>query len=113
LTRTYSYEGKEGWFGKHQAQVSTQLYYFLNGKFCRFLAIGNSTLLRPEVTYLFGPGQAEGKYRLFWEGRRARAAYVEQARGFGMEGRLDVLSKAFEAQQAAQEKARLKAENAQ
>jgi hypothetical protein len=113
LTRTYSYEGKEGWFGKHQAQVSTQLYYFLNGKFCRFLAIGNSTVLRPEVTYLFGPGQAEGKYRLFWEGSRARAAYVEQARGFGMEGRLDVLSKTLEAEQAAQEKARLKAENAQ
>ncbi|MGI4735324.1 MAG: hypothetical protein ACRYG7_09115 [Janthinobacterium lividum] len=113
LTRTYSYEGKEGWFGKHQAQVSTQLYYFLNGKFCRFLAIGNPTVLRPEATYLFGPGQAEGKYRLFWEGSQARAAYVEQARGFGMEGRLDVLSKALEAEQAAQEKARLKAENAQ
>lgn len=113
LTRTYSYEGKEGWFGRHQTQVSTQLYYFLDGKFCRFLAIGNPTVLRPEVTYLFGPGQAEGKYRLFWEGSRARAAYVEQARGFGMEGRLNVLSKAFEAQQAAQEKARLKAENAQ
>jgi hypothetical protein len=30
-----------------------------------------------------------------------------------MEGRLDVLGKAFEAEQAAQEKARLKAENAQ
>lgn len=112
LTRTYSYEGKEGWFGKHQAQVSTQLYYFLDGKFCRFLAIGNPTVLRPEVTYLFGPGQAEGQYRLFWEGSRARAAYVEQARGFGLEGRLDVLSKAFEAQQAAQAKARLQAENA-
>ncbi|HET9505655.1 MAG TPA: hypothetical protein VFO93_19075 [Hymenobacter sp.] len=113
LTRTYSYEGKEGWFGQHQAQVSTQLYYFLDGNFCRFLAIGNSTVLRPEVTYLFGPGQAEGKYRLFWEGSRARAAYVEQARGFGMEGRLDVLSKAFEAEQAAQAQTKLKAENAQ
>jgi hypothetical protein len=113
LARTYAYEGKEGWFGKHQAQVSTQLYYFLDGKFCRFLAIGNPTVLRPEVTYLFGPGQAEGKYRLFWEGSRARAAYTEQARGMGMEGRLDVLSKEFEAAQAAQEKARLRAENAQ
>jgi hypothetical protein len=111
LTRTYSYEGKEGWFGKHQAQVSTQLYYFLNGRFCRFLAIGNPTVLRPEATYLFGPGQAEGKYRLFWEGSRARAAYVEQPRGMGMEGKLDVLSKAFEAEQAAQEKAQLRAEN--
>lgn len=113
LTRTYAYEGKEGWFGKHQAQVSTQFYYFMNGKFCRFLAIGNPTVLRPEVTYLFGPGQAEGKYRLFWEGSRARAAYVEQAEGFGMSGRLDVLSKTFEAEQAAREQARLKAENAQ
>jgi hypothetical protein len=113
LTHAYSYEGKDGWFGKHQAQVSTQLYYFLNGKFCRFLAIGNPTVLRPEANYLFGPGQAEGKYRLFWEGSRARAAYVEQPRGMGMEGKLDVLSKEFEAQQASQEKARLKAENAQ
>ncbi|MGI4736061.1 MAG: hypothetical protein ACRYG7_12870 [Janthinobacterium lividum] len=113
LTRTYAYEGKEGWFGKHQAQVSTQLYYFLNGKFCRFMALGNPTVLRPEATYLFGPGQAEGKYQLFWEGSRARAAYVEQARGFGMIGRLDVLSKSFEAELAAQAKARLRAENAQ
>lgn len=113
LTRAYSYEGKEGWFGKHQAQVSTQLYYFLNGKFCRFLAIGNPTVLRPEATYLFGPGQVEGKYRLFWEGSRARAAYVEQPRGMGMEGKLDVLSKAFEAEQAAQAQARLRAENTQ
>jgi hypothetical protein len=113
LTRAYSYEGREGWFGKHQAQVSTQLYYFLNGKFCRFLAIGNPTVLRPEANYLFGPGQAEGKYRLFWEGSQARAAYVEQPRGMGMEGKLDVLSKAFEAEQAAQAQARLRAENAQ
>lgn len=113
LTRTYAYEGKAGWFGKHQAQVSTQLYYFWNGKFCRFLAVGNPTVLRPEATYLFGPGQAEGKYQLFWEGSRARAAYVEQARGFGMIGRLDVLSKPFEAKLAAQAKARLQAENAQ
>jgi hypothetical protein len=113
LTRTYAYEGQVGWFGKHQAQVSTQLYYFLNGKFCRFMAVGNPTVLRPEATYLFGPGQAEGKYQLFWEGSRARAAYGEQARGFGMIGRLDVLSKSFEAELAAQAKARLQAENAQ
>ena len=113
LTRTYVYEGTTGWFGKHHAQIPTQFYYFLNGKFCRFVAIGNPAVLRPEVTYLFGPGQAEGTYRLFWEGDRARAAYVEQVRGFGMEGRLDVLSKPFEAEQAAQAKARLKAENAQ
>ena len=112
-TRTYEYEGNEGWFGKHHAQVRTQFYYFLNGKFCRFLALGNPTVLRPEATYLFGPGQAEGKYRLFWEGSRARAAYVEQASGLGMEGRLDVLSKPFEAEQAAQAQAQLKAENAQ
>jgi hypothetical protein len=107
----HSHTGKEGWFGKQQAQVSTQLYYFLNGRFCRFLAIGNPTVLRPEATYLFGPGQAEGKYRLFWEGSRARAAYVEQPRGMGMEGKLDMLSKAFEAEQAAQVQARLRAEN--
>jgi hypothetical protein len=69
------------------------LYYFLDGKFCRFLAIGDAAVLRPEATYLFGPDQAEGKYRLFWEGRRARAAYVEKAQGFGWEGTLDVVSK--------------------
>ena len=114
-TRTYEYEGTEGWFGKHHAQVRTQFYYFLNGKFYRFMALGNPAALRPEATYLFGPGQAEGNSRLFWEGRRARAAYVERASslGFGLEGQLDVLSKPFEAEQAAQAQAQLKAENTQ
>lgn len=113
LTRTYVYEGSEGWFGKHHKQVRTQFYYFLNGKFCRFMALGDPTVLRPEATYLFGPGQVEGKYRLFWEGSRARAAYSEQASGLGMEGQLDVLSKTLEAEQAAQAQAKLKSENAQ
>lgn len=113
LTRTYVYEGSAGWFGKHHQQVRTQFYYFLNGKFCRFMALGDPTVLRPEATYLFGPGQVEGQYRLFWEGSRARAAYSEQASGLGWEGQLDVLSKALEAEQAAQAQAKLKAENAQ
>jgi hypothetical protein len=56
LTRAYVYEGSEGWFGKHHKQVRTQFYYFLNGKFCCFMALGNPTVLRPEATYLFGPG---------------------------------------------------------
>ncbi|MGI4742594.1 MAG: hypothetical protein ACRYG7_46135 [Janthinobacterium lividum] len=113
LTRTYEYEGSEGWFGKHHKQVRTQFYYFLNGRFCRFMALGDPTVLRPEATYLFGPGQAQGRHRLFWEGSRARAAYREQATGMGMEGQFDVLSKALEAEQAAQAQAKLKAENAQ
>lgn len=113
LTRTYEYEGSEGWFGKHHKQVRTQFYYFLNGRFCRFMALGDPTVLRPEVTYLFGPGQAQGRYRLFWEGTQARAAYREQAAGMGMEGQFDVLSKALEVEQAAQAHAKLKAENAQ
>ena len=112
LTRAYVYEGSEGWFGKHHQQVRTQVYYFLNGKFCRFMALGDPIVLRPEATYLFGPGQAEGKYRLFWEGGRARATYGEQASGMGMEGQFDVLSKTLEAEQAAQAQAKLKAENA-
>jgi hypothetical protein len=86
MARTYAYEGNEGWFGKHHQQVHTQFYYFLNGKFCRFMALGDPTVLRPEVTYLFGPGQAQGRYWLFWEGSQARAAYTERARGMGMEG---------------------------
>jgi len=112
-TRAYVYEGREGWFGKHHQQVRAQFYYFLNGKFCHFMALGDPNVLRPEATYLFGPGQAEGKYRLFWEGSRTRAAYREQASGMGMEGQLDVLSKALEAEQAAQAQAKLQAENAQ
>jgi hypothetical protein len=112
-TQAFSDRGTTGWFGKHRAQVPTQLYYFMNGKFCRFLAVGNAAALRQEATYLFGPGQPQGAYRLFWEGRHARAAYVEQARGLGMEGRLDVLSKPFEAELAARKQAQLKAENAQ
>jgi hypothetical protein len=113
LTRTYTYEGNEGWFGKHHRQVRTQFYYFLDGKFVRFMALGNPTVLRPEAIYLFGPGQAQGQYQLFWDGSRARAAYNEKASGMGMEAQLDILSKAFEAEQGARAQAKLKAENAQ
>jgi hypothetical protein len=113
VTRTYVYQGKAGWFGQHHAQVPTQFYYFLDGKFCRFLAIGNAAVLRPETIFLFGPSQQENKYRLFWEGSRARAAYIETPDGFGWKGTLNVLSKPFEAELAAQAKARLQAENAQ
>ena len=113
VTRTYEYVGTAGWFGKHHAQVRTQFYYFLDDKFYWFLALGDPAALRPEVTYLFGPGQAQGPDQLFWEGSRARAAYVEKAEGLGMEGRLDVLSKPAEAALAARASAQLKAENAQ
>lgn len=112
-TRTYTSEGTTGWFGKHRAQVPTQLYSFLDGKFCAFVAIGDPAVLRPEANYLFGPGQAQGQAQLFWEGSRARAVYAEKAAGFGQEGRLDVLSKPYEAELAARASAKLKAENAQ
>lgn len=70
-------------------------------------------MLRPEATCLFGPAQAEGRYRLFWEGSQALAAYSEQASGVGLEGQFDVLSKTLEAEQAAQAQAKPKAEKAQ
>ncbi|WBO86843.1 hypothetical protein [Hymenobacter yonginensis] len=112
-TQTYTYEGTKGWFGKHRAQVPSQLYTFLDGKFYAFMAIGDPTILRPEATYLLGPGQAQGAYQLFWEGAKARAVYAEKAVGFGREGRLDVLSKTMEAALAAKQQAQLKADNAQ
>ncbi len=62
---------------------------------------------------LFGPGQAEGKYSLFWEGSQPHAACNEQASGMRLEGQLDVFSKTLEAEQAAQAQAKLKAEDAQ
>lgn len=114
LIRAYEYAGKaSGWFGKHQADVRIQLYYFQDGKFAWFRAIGDPTVLRPEALYLLGPGSTEGQYRIFWEGSRARAAYTEEARGFGREGTLNVISKTLEEEKAAQEQAKLKAENAQ
>ncbi|NML67853.1 hypothetical protein HHL22_21840 [Hymenobacter sp. RP-2-7] len=113
LTRTYEYKRSEGWFGQHHQQVRSQLYYLLNGKLCRFMALGDPTVLRLEATYQFGPGQAQAKYRLLWEGSRARAAYSGQASGLGLEGQCDVLSTALEAEQAAQAQAKLKAEKAQ
>jgi hypothetical protein len=118
LTRTYDDEGvagakATGWFGKHRPQVPTQLYWFLDNKFSRFLAVGDAATLRAEAIYLLGPGQAQGQYKLFWEGSRARAVFSEQARGFGREGTLDVLSKPLEAELAAKKQAVLKAENAQ
>lgn len=115
LTKTYSQKGSKqsSWFGKHRPQVPIQLYWFLDGKFCHFRAVGDPGTLRAEAIYLLGPGQAEGQYQLFWEGSQARAVYREQARGLGMEGTLDVLSKPLEAEQAAQQRALLKAENAQ
>jgi hypothetical protein len=112
LTRSYADEGTGGWFGKHRTQVRT-FYYFLDGKFCRFLAIGDGAVLRPQTAYLFGPSLTEGQHRSFWEGSRVRAAYIEKPQTFGWEGTLDVMSKPMEAELAAQQQARLKAENAQ
>ena len=118
LTRTYDDEGvagakATGWFGKHRPQVPTQLYWFLDNKFSQFRAVGDAATLRAEAIYLLGPGQAQGQYQLFWDGSRARAVFSEQARGFGREGTLDVLSKPLEAELAAKKQALLKAENAQ
>ncbi len=118
LTRTYADEGRTGakatgWFDKHRPQVPTQLYWFLDNKFSQFRAIGDAATLRAEAIYLLGPGQAQGPHQLFWEGNRARAVFSEQARGFGLEGTLDVLSRPLEAEVAAKKQALLKAENAQ
>lgn len=118
LTKVYSDEGSPGkpgagWFGKHRRAVPTQLYWFLNDQFSQFRAVGDAPTLRAEAIYLLGPGQAQGKYQLFWEGRRARAVYVEKPQGFGWQGTLDVLSKPLEAELAAQQQAWLKAENAE
>ena len=118
LSRTYSDEGvagakATGWFGKHRPQIPIQLYWFLDNKFSQFRAVGDAATLRAEAIYLLGPGQTQGQYQLFWDGSRARAVYSEQARGFGREGTLDVLSKPLEAELAAKKQALLKAENAQ
>jgi hypothetical protein len=118
LSRTYSDEGvtgakATGWFGKHHAQVPTQLYWFLDDRFSQFRAVGDAATLRAEAIYLLGPGQAQGQDQLFWDGSRARAVFSEKARGFGREGTLDVLSKPLEAELAAKKQALLKAENAQ
>ncbi|WP_126546958.1 hypothetical protein [Hymenobacter amundsenii] len=112
-TRTYTYEGTNGWFGKHRAQVPSQLYTFLDGKFYAFVALGDPTVLRPEATFLLGPGQAQGANQFFWDGAQARAVYAENTMGLGREGRLDVLSKSMEAALAAKQQAQLKADNAQ
>ena len=114
MTRSYhaSEQATSGWFAKHRCEVPSQFYYFLDGQFCQFRALGDAATLRAEAEYLFGPGLQQGPL-LFWEGARARAVYSEQARGFGVEGRLDVLSKPLEAAQAAQAQAKLKADNAQ
>ncbi|RZK32831.1 MAG: hypothetical protein EOO63_00005 [Hymenobacter sp.] len=85
----------------------------MDGKFSKFRAVGDAATLRAEAIYLLGPGQAQGQYQLFWDGSRARAVFSEQARGFGREGTLDVLSKPLEAEVAAKKQALLKAENDQ
>jgi hypothetical protein len=114
LTRSYhaSKQVTSGWFAKHRREVPSQFYYFLDGQFCLFRAFGDAATLKAEAEYLFGPGLQQ-ESQLFWEGARARAVYSEQARGFGREGRLDVLSKPLEAAKHAKAKARLKAENTQ
>jgi hypothetical protein len=113
LTRVYSSSPgqQRNWFDKHRDQVSIQLYWFEKNKFVKFRAVGAALPLRTEAVYLLGPGLAQGLDQLFWEGSRARAVYSEQNRGFGREGTLDVLSKSFEAEQAARTQAQLKAEN--
>lgn len=114
LTRTYGLpDGVAGtWFARHRAQVPYQYLDFLDGQLYRFRAVGEPAALKAEATYLLGPGQVEGE-RVFWEGERARAAYSEQVRGLGREGRLDIVSKPLEAAQQAKAQAQLKADNAQ
>lgn len=109
---TYIYRGTKGWFGKHKQEVPSQFYYFLDGKFCQFYAVGNAEALRTEASYLFGPGLEQSPNR-FWDGPRARAVYSEQAVAFGREGRLTVISKPVEEELKAREQNRLKAENAE
>lgn len=114
LTRSYHAPEQvtSGWFAKHRREVPSQFYYFLDGQFCQFRALGDAATLRAEAAYLFGPGLQQGP-QVFWEGERARAVYSEQVRGFGREGQLDVLSKPLEAAQQAKRQAKLKADNAQ
>ena len=114
MTRVYdAIPAKEkGWFAKHSREVPQQYYYFLDGRFSHFRALGDGPTLRAEVAYLLGPGLVEGT-TTFWEGERARAIYTERTIGFGREGQLDIISKPLEAEQEQKEKARLQAENEQ
>ena len=64
-TRTYTSEAPTGWFGQYRAQVPDQYYIFLDGKFFTFMALGDPTVLKPEITHLFGPDWAQGAHQLF------------------------------------------------
>ena len=110
-TRTYTSEATTGWFGRHRAQVPSQYYTFLDGKFFAFAALGDPAVLKPQLTHLFGPGRAQGAHQLLWEGSQARAVYSERAVGAGREGRLDVVSKPLEVALAAKQYPGVKAEN--
>ncbi|MFD2788028.1 hypothetical protein [Hymenobacter rubripertinctus] len=103
---------EKGWFAKHSREVPEQYYYFLDGKFSSFRALGDGPTLRAEVDYLLGPGLVEGS-TTFWEGQHARAVYSERAVAFGRLGQLDIISKPLEAEMAAREQAKLKADNEQ
>jgi hypothetical protein len=115
LTRVYSPSPgqQRNWFDKHRDQIFVQLYWFEQGKFVKFRAVGAAAPLRTEAVYLLGPGLAQGLDQLFWEGSQARAVYSEQNRGFGRQGTLEVVSKPFAAEQAARTQAQLKADNTQ
>ena len=114
MTRVYdAIPAKEkGWFAKHSREVPSQFYYFLDGRFSGFRALGDAPTLRAEVVYLLGPGMVQGT-TTFWEGERARAVYTERTVGFGREGQLDVISKPLEAEITARPPAQLKKENEQ
>ena len=111
LTQGYVLTGPTRWYGKHRAQTRGPYCYFLDGQFYHFRVIADGTVLRPEATDLFGPGQAQGPHRLLYEGYQARVVYVETATPHDFEGRLDVVSLPLADTLAARQRARLQAEN--
>ncbi len=119
--RTYTYpSGKPeaGWFGKRRKEAPNEFYtsyLFAEGKFVGFSAVAYGDLrkaLKEEAAYLYGPGSARTKGRL-WEGSQAVAWYTYPPQLLGPTDRLDVQSQAFVRAQATAAADRLKAENAQ
>ena len=102
------------WFGKHENELGSVIYYFQGGKFVGLRVVTRGPAptrrLMEELTFLFGPATAQVN-GFYWPGEKVQA-FAKTTYNFGGTGQtFDLDSRAALDEQQRQETAQLRAEN--